>query len=348
MTDSADRIPVAMCGLGQWGPNLLRNLRQNSACRVTMLCDKDPKRLEEFRPLHPEARFTTSIEEVARDPEVRAAVIATPAGLHATHARLLLEAGKDVLVEKPLAMALKDARDLTKLARREGLLLMTGHTFLFNPAVRRVKEELEKGTLGGLDIVLAQRLSLGHVRSDCNALWNLAPHDVAILLYWLDDIPVSVTARGMAVNERHQQEDVAFCVLQFPGRVMASLQVSWRNPVKVRQMSLVGRLRMLIYDDTNHEAPLTLYDQSIEEVPRRDPQGTFEGYQLQVRRGPSSQLPVEWHEPLAAEVEHFLSCIDSRDEPIGSGHDALQVIAVLEALDRSMKRDGEPVAPEKI
>jgi predicted dehydrogenase len=324
-----------MCGLGQWGPNLLRNLRSNSGFQVAALCDRDEIRLREFQSLHPEASFATEVEEIAADSTIQAAVVATPAGLHAEHVRLLLESGKDVLVEKPLA-------------RTSGRILMVGHTFLFNPAVRRVKEEISKGTLGELDLVLAQRMSLGHIRTDCNALWNLAPHDVSILLYWLGTMPVSVSARGLAVHERHVQEDIALCVLQFPGRVMASLQVSWMNPVKVRQMTLVGRKRMLVYDDVSQEAPLTLYDQAVEEVARRDPEGSFEGYRLQIRRGPSSVIPVEAREPLAVEVQHFLDCIRSRREPLSGGEEALRVISVLEALDRSIKRDGEPVEPVRV
>ena len=343
-----DAVKVAMCGLGQWGPNLLRNLRNNEGCQVVALCDQDESRRKEFEPLHADARFYASVEEVAADKEVAAAVVATPAGLHEQHVRLLLEAGKHVLVEKPLALTLHAARRLVDLANFHECILMAGHTFLFNPSVRRVKEEIDHGSLGHLDLILAQRLSLGQIRRDCNALWNLAPHDISILLYWLEEMPETVSAHGMVIHERHEQEDAAFCVLTFPGRTMASIQVSWRNPIKVRQMTLVGSERMLIYDDVNRATPLTLYDQAVEEVEKRDPQGSFERFQLQIRRGPRSTIPVEDKEPLAQEVGHFLDCIRTGIVPVSSGLEALRVVSVLEALNISLKRNGEPVEPERI
>lgn len=333
-------IKVAHCGLGKWGPNLLRNLGQNPKCEVVALCDLDKARLAEFGKQHPNALSIQSVEEIAANDSIQAAVLATPAGLHATQVRLLLEAGKDVLVEKPLAMGLDEAAELVSLAKERGSVLMVGHTFLFNPAVRRVKEEISKGALGDLQLVLAQRLSLGRIREDCNALWNLAPHDVSILLYWLGQMPLSVSARGIAFRERHRQEDFALCVLEFPNRVTASIQVSWLNPVKIRQMTIVGSERMLLYDDVNREQPLTLYHQRVEEVPKPGTEGSFEGYQLQVQPGREEALDVEDTEPLRAEVDHFLDCIRTRETPIGSGHEALRIMSVLDACDRSLKNGG--------
>lgn len=339
-------ISVAMCGLGRWGPNLLRNLRENPRCRVAALCDREEGALAAAAPHHEGARLHRTVGDVAADPDIQAAVVATPAGLHREHAELLLRAGKDVLVEKPLAMTLADASFLVALARAEGRVLMVGHTFLFNPSVRRAKREIDSGSLGRLQLVLAQRLSLGQIRSDCNALWNLAPHDISILLHWIGRMPDSVTARGIAFHEGHKQEDIALCVLEFPGRVMASVQVSWLNPVKVRHMTVVGSERMLSYDDVNTEAPLVLHDQGVKEVPAYPPEGSFERFQLQVRRGGSRVLEVGAEEPLALEVDHFLECVGTRSEPKGSGAEALAVISVLEALDESLKAGGAPVAPQ--
>ncbi|MCC5877812.1 MAG: Gfo/Idh/MocA family oxidoreductase [Candidatus Sumerlaeia bacterium] len=341
-------IPVAMCGLGRWGPNLLRNLRENPCCTVAALCDRDQGSLDATAPLHPGVRVYTSIGDVAADEGIRAAVVATPAGLHHDHVSLLLESGKDVLVEKPLAMTLGEATKLVDRARELGRILMVGHTFLFNPAVRRVKSEIDNGTLGDLHLILAQRLSLGSIRTDCNALWNLAPHDISILLHWLGRLPDRVSARGIAFHEGHKQEDIALCVLEFPGRVMASIHVSWLNPVKVREMTIVGSNRMLTYNDVNTAEPLVLHDQGVSEVPLMDPEGSFERFQLQVRRGESKPLAVDQAEPLALEVDHFLDCITTRREPIGSGTEALRVSSVLEALDLSLKRGGETVVPQPV
>jgi len=337
-------VAVAMCGLGQWGPNLLRNLGQNRRARVVALCDASPKRLADFAPLHPGARLLASVGEVAADGEIEAVILATPAGLHEEQVRLLLDSGKHVLVEKPLAMSLAAARPLVELARKNARLLMVGHTFLHNPAVRRVKQEIEAGTLGRLNLLTAQRLSLGRIREDCNALWNLAPHDVSILLYWLGAMPIRVSARGMAFHEGHQQEDVALCHLEFPGRVLASIQVSWLNPVKMRQITVVGSQRMLVYDDIDTAAPVVLYDQRAEEV-AAPPEGSLERFRLQVRSGPKSVLPVESTEPLALEIDHFLECVRTGAEPIGSGEEALRITAVLEACDRSMKANGATLEP---
>lgn len=340
MTPATHPVPVAAVGLGQWGPNLLRNLRQNPACRVVALADRDPARLAEFRPLHPDAALLDSAEAVAAHPDVRAVVLATPAGLHEAQVELLLRAGKDVLVEKPLAFSAAAARRLVQLARERGRILMVGHTFLFNAAVRRARELIQAGTLGRLQFIAAQRLSLGRIRQDCNALWNLAPHDVSILLHWVDALPTRVSARGLAFNERHVQEDLALCVLEFPGRLMASIHVGWLNPAKVRQMTIVGSEAMLVYDDVDRASPLTLYHQGVKEVPRHGADGSFEGYLLQVRSGPEERVAVPDVEPLSEEIAHFLQCVQARTEPLGSGEEAIRVTAVLEALDASLKDGG--------
>lgn len=341
-------VNIAMCGLGQWGPNLLRNLRQHPEVRVVALCDARPERLAEFRDLHPEADLLADVHEVASRSDVQAVAVATPAALHPYHVRLLLESGKDVLVEKPLAMTLEKAQELNALAEERGRVLMVGHTFLYNPAVLRVKKELQAGTLGNLHLIQAQRMSLGQVRSDCNALWNLAPHDISILLFWLEAMPLSVAAYGIAFHEGHAQEDIALCVLEFPGRVVASVQVSWMNPVKVRAMTLVGQRKMLVYDDVDRETPLTLFDRAIEEVPAADPAGSFEKYQLQIRRGEASALEVEPVEPLAAEVAHFVECCRGRFTPRSGGLEPLRVVSVLEALDVSIKSGGARTTPEPV
>ncbi|MCC6547591.1 Gfo/Idh/MocA family oxidoreductase [Candidatus Sumerlaeota bacterium] len=340
-------VSVAVCGLGEWGPNLLRNLLQNELCHVTALCDRDKARATEYARIHNIKSVYDSVDHVALDPYVNAVILATPAGFHEEQVRTLLDAGKDVLVEKPLALTLDGARDLVKLARAKDRILMPGHTFLFNSVVRRVKRELNAGTLGKLNLILAQRMSLGRVREDCNALWNLAPHDISILLYWLDMMPVTVTARGIAFHEGYKQEDIALCILEFPGTI-ASVQVSWMNPVKVRQMTLVGSQRMLIYDDVSRDRPLTLYDQRIEEVPRVHGKGTMEEFELRARRGAETSITVEQREPLAEEVSHFLYCVDSREQPLCGGDQALRVMSVLEACQRSLRNGGQAMTPEPV
>lgn len=334
-------IRIAMAGLGQWGPNLLRNLLDNEDCRVVALCDRDPARLREFSARIPDVVTYPDVTDIPRD-AIDAVVLATPAGLHETHVRHAIAQSWDVLVEKPLAMTSNASAALVELARTSDRILMAGHTFLFNPAVRRVRDEIAKGTLGKVQLILAQRMSLGRIRTDCNALWNLAPHDVSILLYWLGEMPTSVTARGIAFHPGHTQEDIALCHLEFPGPTMASIQVSWMNPTKVRQMTVCGSERMLVYDDVDTAHPLTLYHRRVEEV-RDAPEGSLERFHLEVRNGPHEELPIDPAEPLALEIAHFLDCIRTRREPIGSGADALCITRVLEACDLSMKQGGVPV-----
>lgn len=338
---------IAMVGLGQWGPNLLRNLRANHGVTVSHLCDLDEKRLQEFASLCPDATQTRNFSAVLNS-SADAVLLATPAGSHEAQVEAALLTGKDVFVEKPLAMTLKGASRLVRLARDRGRVLMVGHTFLFNPAVNKVRELLAAGTLGRLQFILAQRMSLGRIRDDCNALWNLAPHDVSILLHWIGAMPLSVSAHGLPFFDGQVQEDVAFCTLQFPGRVLATIQVSWLAPLKVREMTVVGSERMLRYDDVNTESSLTLFHRGATEVPQSAPDGSFDRFRLQVRHGGEEPIPIEHTEPLAVEIAEFLRCLSTRETPAGSGDDALRITSVLEALDRSLKSGGMPCIPTPI
>lgn len=329
-------IRIGVAGLGQWGPNLLRNLRDNPRAHVAALCDRDAARLAQFSALHPQAQLVPSLEALLAL-DLRAVVLATPAGLHAAQARQCLEAGLDVFVEKPLALSAAEARALVQLARDRGRILMVGHTFLFNPAVRRAHELIREGALGRLQYILARRMSLGQIREDVNALWNLAPHDVSILRRWLGAMPTRAQAFGIPFFGGQTQEDVAFCHLEFPGPVLASIQVSWLAPVKVRDMLLVGSERMLRYDDTNADAPLVLYHRGARQETITAPDGSFERFRLQVRAGGEEIIPVPRTEPLAAEMAEFLECIETRREPDGSGNEAIDVTTILETLDRSLR-----------
>ncbi|MDX2176539.1 MAG: Gfo/Idh/MocA family oxidoreductase [Candidatus Sumerlaeia bacterium] len=342
---SSEPVRVAMVGLGQWGPNLLRVLRESRDFEVAALCDIDQARLDAFAELHPRALRTTELSE-ALAADVAAVVIATPANLHVDQVEHCLKLGKDVFVEKPVATSLADARRLTALATRQGRILMAGHTFLFNPAVRRVKQAIHEGLLGKVKYAICQRLSLGRIRDDVNALWNLAPHDISILLYWFGAMPKRVTAQGLVTFDGRRQEDVVFAQLEFPGNVLASVNVSWLAPTKVRDMVVVGSERMVRYDDVSKSAPLTLYHRGAEEVPSTRPDGTVDGFHLAIRQGGEERLQVDAAEPLALAVAHFRACVESRDEPFGSGNELLRVTSVLEALDRSLKSGGEPRTPE--
>ena len=238
-------VNLALIGLGYWGPNLARNLASVRDGQLHTLCDTRPERLDHLRNQYPHARMTTELDSVMADPDVDGVVISTPVHTHYALAKASLEAGKHVLVEKPLAQTSEQCRELVDLAERQSRILMAGHVFVYNAAVRKVKEYIDSGELGRVLYIYSQRLNLGQVRQDVNALWNFGPHDISILQYWLDGDPVTVVARGYSYIQPGI-EDVVFMTLDYPDGVGANVHISWLDPLKVRQMTVVGREKMVV------------------------------------------------------------------------------------------------------
>jgi predicted dehydrogenase len=330
-------VVVAQLGCGYWGPNLLRNLVAQQACRVKWVADPDPSRRAYVGQAHPGVGVTADFREPLEDREVDAVVIATPAASHYALTKAALAAGKHVLVEKPLAMSTTEADELVTAAA--GRTLMVGHTFLYNAAVSHLKKLIDAGELGTLYYVYAQRLNLGQVRSDVNAWWNLAPHDVSILLYLRGgELPEIVSARGIDYLQPGI-EDVAFATLTWPDRVTAHVHVSWLDPSKVRKVTIVGSRKMLVYDDVSDDKVAVL-DKGVDRVPRageRMDYDRLDRYQLVHRAGDVWLPRVEFQEPLKVELDHFLECIRTGQAPLtGPGH-ARDVVAVLEAGQRAMR-----------
>ncbi|HEX2516109.1 MAG TPA: Gfo/Idh/MocA family oxidoreductase [Chloroflexota bacterium] len=358
MSERAVRAGVV--GAGYWGPNLIRNLAELPGAPLAAVCDRDPARLEYVRARYPGARLYGELEALLGDPEVNAVVIATPAELHFQMASQALEAGKHVFVEKPLATSSAQCRELGALAQSRGLTLMVGHTFLHNDALRWVKQKADAGDLGDVLYLYSRRLNLGQVRQDINVVWNLAPHDVSIMLYLAGERPRRVACYGQCFLQEGV-EDVAFLTLEFGGlpgglrggpRRMAHVHVSWLDPNKVREVVVVGSRRMVVYDDVDPDHMIQVYDKGVDRVQMepasggRDPREraeTFGEFKLLLRTGDLTIPKVRFTEPLRNELGHFVECVREGRRPLTDAVNGLEVVRVLEAADESLRLGGRPV-----
>lgn len=340
-------LRVALVGYGYWGPNLARNLAVLPGVELRAICDPTPERLADAARHYPAAACVASHDDVMRDAAIDAVVVATPASSHADLARQALIAGKHVLVEKPLAMTARDCEELGRLAAARGRTLMVGHTFLYNAAVRWLREHVQRGDLGEVLYVYTNRLNLGHVREDVNALWNLAPHDISILLYLLDDRPVTVAAQGRGYV-RSDVEDVVFLTLEFAGGCLGHVHVSWLDPRKVRQVTVVGTEKMVIYDDVDVDERIKVYDKGIDVVASPEAASgrrheNFGEFQTVVRSGDVLIPRIELPEPLRVQCEEFVDAIAAGRKPLTDAEHAASVVQVLEAASDSLMKGGERV-----
>jgi predicted dehydrogenase len=338
-------INVVIVGVGEWGPNLLRNFHAPPRSRVRAVVDEDPERLEEVGRRFADVALYSNAAPAFEDQRIDAAVIATPTSTHFELAQAALRSRKHVLVEKPLALTSDEAEQLTIEAEAEGCTLMVGHLFLFNNGVRRVKEEIDSGTLGRIFYASMVRTNLGPIRRDVNAAWDLAAHDISIATFWFDHQPLAASAVGGCWINRGV-EDAFFATLRYPDDILVNLHVSWLNPRKARDITVVGDQAMLTLDDMNLTEPLRLYDKGV--VEERDVPSyidTFASFRSNVREGDVRIPRVELGEPLRAECDHFLDCIEEGKAPLTSGGDGASVLRVLEAIQRSANANGaeEPV-----
>ena len=336
-------IEVGVVGCGYWGPNLVRNLRQAQDCKLKVLCDVSQARLNHLGRLYPELSTTRRFETLLEDPELDAIVIATPVRFHYEMAKAALSVGKHVFIEKPIARTEAEARELVHLADRQGLVLMVGHTFLFSPAVRRMKEIISAGDIGDVQYISARRLNLGLFQKDINVAWDLAPHDISILLHLLEESPLSVSCQGSSHVGRGI-EDVTMMYLNFPKNRCAFIQNSWLDPKKVRQMTVVGSRRMIVYDDTEPLEKLKIYDARVEVPPHYD---TFAEFTYSYHYGDAYVPYIKQDEPLKLECQHFIDCIRKGTEPVTDGRLGLEVVRILEAADASLKQQGLTVGLEE-
>jgi predicted dehydrogenase len=326
---------VALVGYGYWGPNLLRNYMELPDVAVKTVCDLRPEVLTKVHTRYPAVRTATDFASVLDDTEIDAVLIATPISTHFALAKAALLAGKHVFVEKPITSCSDEAIELVELAAASGLVLMVGHTFVFSPPVRKVKEIIASGQLGDVRFITSSRVNLGLHQKDVSVVWDLATHDLSILYYWLEETAqhVSVTGRGCVSA---QIPDVAFVNLRFPSGVVALVHVAWLSPVKLRRTVVVGSERMLLYDDTEVVEKVKIYDHGVD---FKDPE-SFGEFQLSYRTGDIVAPKIDMAEPLYTEASHFLACIDSHEQPITDGMAGLRVVASLEAAEQSLMHGG--------
>jgi predicted dehydrogenase len=326
---------VGIVGLGYWGPNLLRNIVANRRCERIVMCDRDAGRLDRISQRYPAVGKTTDYGDLTSDGDLDSIVIATDVSSHYPLARQALEAGKHVFVEKPFAESSEKAEELVDLGEEKGLITMVGHTFLFSPPVIKVKQTIDSGELGDIRFITASRVNLGLHQKDVSVIWDLAPHDFSMIFHWLDEDPEKVEAFG------HDYvldgiPDVAFINLAFPSGTICNVQVSWLAPSKLRRTVIVGSRKMLVYDDTEPYEKIKIFDTGVE---IKDPE-TFGEYQLIYRTGSIFSPKLDSFEPLAAEMEEFLCCVETGGTPRTHGRNGLSVVRALEMADRSLRENG--------
>jgi len=332
-------IKIGVAGCGYWGPNIIRSFHSLSNCHVKMVCDLSKDRLAHMGKMYPASKTTRSYEDLLRDEEIDAIAIATPVSSHFTMARESLLAGKHTFVEKPMATSAEKCKELIEIASEKKLSLMVGHTFIYSSPVRKIKEIIDSRDLGDLLYISSRRCNLGLCQKDINVAWDLAPHDIAIILHILNQMPASVNCQGKAhVNKKI--EDVTNMTLNFNNGGFATVQNSWLDPNKVREMTFVGSKRMLVYNDIESMEKIKIYDKRIETPPHYD---TFAEFQYSYHYGDSYCPHIKQQEPLLVELDHFLDCITNGHKPQSSGEEALDVIQILEAASKSLKNGGGQV-----
>jgi predicted dehydrogenase len=333
-------VSVGIAGYGYWGPNLARNFNILPDAELTAVCEPDAGRLAHLGKNHPHAAGYAEFADMLRHPALDAVVVATPAGTHHALAKAALLAGKHVLVEKPMASSAEECRELIEIATAHRLTLMAGHTYLYSEAVRRILEIIASGDIGEVRYINCQRLNLGLFQQDINVVWDLAPHDFSIILRVMGGLPETVNCQGNA-HVNPQIEDVANVSLAFSGNRFATVQSSWLEPRKVRQMTFVGTRKMIVYDDLEPHAKIRIYDVRVDCPPHYD---SFAEFQYSYHYGECRIPHLEQGEPLARMCAHFIDCIRHGSTPESDGASGLDVVRILEACSESLRTRGGPVA----
>jgi predicted dehydrogenase len=338
-------IRTAIIGTGAWGKNLFRNFLTMNESELRICCDIDGSRCSGLLAGVPEVACTTDPEDIFSSPDIDAVVIATPAPTHFELAKRAMEAGKDVFVEKPMTLALADAEELVRLSGDLDRILMVGHLLEYHPGVLKMKELLDSGELGDPYYLYSERVNLGKIRKDENALWSFAPHDISIILYLLGEEPVEVAARGAAYIQPGI-EDVVFLWMRFGNNRIAQIHVSWLDPHKVRRTTLVGSRKMVVFDDMQAGEKIRVYDKGVNGNGNGNGKnGKFVGFDeaLSLRFGEVTIPTLPTGEPLRIECLHFIECVENRTQPRSDGADGLRVVRVLDAAQRSLNAGGRTI-----
>ncbi|MGP9813821.1 Gfo/Idh/MocA family protein [Rhodopseudomonas sp. NSM] len=333
------RVGIGVVGYGYWGPNLVRNFVSNPSARVVGVADLDPAKLVASSHLYPGVATTNRYEDLLEDPSIDAIAIATPVRTHYDLAMAALKAGKHVLVEKPLAPSADLVSRLIDEADRRGLALMVDHTFLYTPAVQKIRDLIAQDQLGDLYYYDSTRSSLGLFQSDVNVIWDLAVHDISIIQYLLNEDPVAVSATGSS-HVAGSPENMAHITMFFESKCVAHVSVNWLSPIKVRQTFVGGSKKMIVYDDLEPTEKIKVYDKGI--TLNESPENAHQ-FRIGYRAGDMWAPNISTKEALQTEVEHFLECVRTGATPISDGLSGLRVIEVLEAASRSIADHGRPV-----
>lgn len=329
---------IAVIGVGYWGPNFVRILDELPDVKLMYVCDLDSSRFERVAKIYPHVQLTTDYRRVLDDPDVDAVVVATSSDTHYTVGKDALDAGKHLMVEKPLAMSYAQGEEMVRLADEKKLTLLVGHLLRYHGAYQALKDYIEDGTLGTLRYIYCTRVNLGKVRREENALWSFAPHDISVVLHLVGSMPTSAVVVGQSYL-REGVADVAFMILEFEGSVVSHIHVSWLDPHKVRRTTVVGSEKMAVLDDTEVSEKIRIYDKGVNYVPSY---GDY-GESLTIRVGDILIPKLDLLEPLKVECQHFADCIRDGETPLTCGKDGLAVLKVLEAADQSLLAHGKRV-----
>lgn len=326
---------VGVIGFGQWGPNHVRNFSQHDGCEVVRVCDTSDVRLQAAQKFLRGVAVTKDAADITQAPDIDVVVVATPTSTHHPLVKAALEAGKDVLCEKPLARTAAECRELAELAARKGRILMVGHVFLYNSGVLHLKTDLDRGELGRIYYIDAVRTNLGPVRHDVGAIYDLASHDISIFNFLLGAQPLEVSATGNSVLQKGV-EDVGFLTLYYPGNVVCHAHISWLNPRKVRQLTIVGDHKMAVWDDMNNLEPVRYYDKGV----TADHYSSFGEFHMILRDGQITIPKVKLFEPLQKQDAEFAASVRSRRPPVSDARFGLAVVQVMEAAMESLRGHG--------
>lgn len=330
------KINIGVVGCGYWGPNLIRNFRSLPDCSLKLMCDMNAQRLGHMRSLYPEVEGSADFGHLLNGAGLDAVVIATSVKTHFPLAKASLQAGKHTFIEKPMASSSAECEELNEIARKNGLILMVGHTFLYSAPVRKIKEIVSSGDIGEIRYISSQRLNLGLFQKDINVAWDLAPHDISVILHILNEFPISVNCSGNA-HITPGIEDVTSMCLTFKGNRFATIQNSWLDPRKVREMTIVGTKRMIVYNDLAPLEKIKIYDMRVEVPPHYD---TFAEFHYSYHYGDVYVPYIKQEEPLKVECQHFVDCIQDSKAPMTGGQQGLELVRILEASSQSLKQNG--------
>ena len=337
------KINIAQIGIGYWGPNLLRNFYSNPNVKLKILVDKSPKVLEKLKNQYPDILVSDDPNTIYNDTTIDAVIISTPAFTHHELSIKALNSKKHIFVEKPLAMNIEEVIDIERIALKNNRKVMVGHTFIYNNAVRYIKKLIESEEIGDIRYIYAQRVNLGKIRSDVNAMWNLAPHDLSIIQYWLNNIECKkINYFGMDYTQ-DGIDDVSFINIEYPNKILANVHVSWLDPIKIRKVTVIGSKKMVVYDDIS-ENKVTIYDKGID-LDENINKGTsnyqsdyslYKNANFNHRFGDIIIPKIDWVEPLKIETEHFIDCIINDKEPLTNIDHAKEVIRILEYANKNV------------